>query len=49
MLSNKIWGKGGGRGGDVQSDGICPPEIPLQVLSPAFLDVAENLPADGKQ
>lgn len=35
--------------GYVQSDGICPPEIPLQVLSPAFLDVAENLPADGKQ
>lgn len=36
-------------GGDVQSDGICPPETPLQALSPAFLDVAEILPADSKQ
>lgn len=34
-----------GRGRDVWSDGIC---LPLFVMSPAFLEVTEHLPADGK-
>lgn len=36
-------------GGDVGSDGICLPKEPLHTMSPACLDVAEHLPADGKK
>lgn len=35
-------------GGDDESDGVCLPKKPLHVLSPAFLGVAEPLPAGGK-
>jgi len=47
MLSNKSWNKDGGRG-DIGSDGICLPKKRLRMLSPAFLAVAEHLPADWK-
>lgn len=48
MLSSKSWGRGGG-GGDVQGNGVSLPKKPLHAMSPAFLDMAEHLPADGKQ
>lgn len=35
-------------GEDVQSVGICLPKKPLCLMSPALLEVAERLPADGK-
>lgn len=35
-------------GGDNGSDGVCLPKKSLHVLSPAFLGVAEPLPANGK-
>lgn len=42
VLSNKCWSKKGWRGKDTGSDGIYLPTEPLQVLSPAFLKVAEH-------
>lgn len=42
MLSNKSWGKGGGRR-DIWSDISCLPKESLHVLSPAFLGVSEYL------
>lgn len=36
-------------GMDFQRDGVCLPKKLLHVMSPAFLEVAEHLPGDGKQ
>jgi len=33
---------------DIKSDGICLPKKVLHMMSPAFLEVAEHLPDDGK-
>lgn len=38
-----------GWGGDVQSGGICLPKKPLLTMNPAFLQMAERLPGNGKQ
>lgn len=35
-------------GWDVWSNGVCIPKKPLRLMSPAFLEVAEHLPANGK-
>jgi len=48
MLKRKRWGKEGGSGG-IPSDGICLPNKLLGVMIPAFLEVAEHLPAYGKK
>lgn len=42
MLTNKSLSKEGGRG-DVRSDAVHLPKKPLNVMSPAFLEVAEHL------
>ena len=46
VLSNKIWGKEGGKG-DTGSGGICLPKQLLHVMSAAFIEVTEHLPSDG--
>lgn len=48
VLSNNRWGKEGGRAGCSQSDAVCLPKELLHMMSPAFLELAELLPADGK-
>lgn len=47
VLSSKNGGKEEGQ--DAHSDSICLPKKSLHVISPAFLGVAEQLPAKGKQ
>jgi len=41
------WGIEGGMG-NINSDGVCFAKKPLHVMGPAFLEVAEHLPAHGK-
>ena len=44
ILSNKSWGKGGGR----EEDGVCLPRKPLQIISLTFPGVAQHLPTERK-
>lgn len=44
---SKSWAKGGRR--NIQNDCICLPEKQLREMSPAFLGMAEHLPAHGNR
>lgn len=46
-MSHAVDVKGGV--GDAQGDGVCLPEEPFHVMSPALLGVAGHLPAHGSQ
>lgn len=49
MVSNNSWGKAGGRG-DIWSDGVCLPNKPLYVTSPALLGAADTcLPMGSRE
>lgn len=48
-LCSAVRGGGKEEGEDTHSDSVCLPKKSLRAMSPAFLGVAEQLPANGKQ